>query len=534
MDDRLLSAVEFIAQDEADPTAGSPGLRRTVIAQTTAQTADIDFNQAVNPRPVVRAALLSVIICAAAVGLVLLDPGASQTAIARLLNPLGNAAWPQKNHLAIRNPVDRVGRGQAFEVEAVDSADAPLPAEVFIHFRFAGPDRALPEETALMHQVGNTAVARRENITRPFSYRVEGGDDRSMPWLPVEVLQQPAIESLSIRLIPPPYTGWPPEKAENNIRALAGTRLEIEAKATKPLQSAALCLEDGREFPGRLSADGFDIAFSDPALAVEKSGSYWFRLTDREGLQGGQDDRWEIMALADSPPSVTIEQPPANMYVTPQADVPLRIAAKDDLAVRDVTLAFYFTGATAGLPSSASQEMTLPLYTGPQQTAPQTLGSQAQRTPAGQRQVVEYLWHLEPLRLHRHASRFRGRCLRLFAPVRSQRTASVDRCHAARDRRPHRRAANSAFGRTGTSAEDAARLPRANRRRRNPPGRDKTPGPTRSGSAPRRRTRPSPGRRGFDKRRRGNSLARFGHARRPGQQPHRQSGPETAPGILAR
>ena len=125
---------------------------------------------------------------------------------------LNNAAWPQKNHLAIRNPVERVGRGRAFEIEAVDSAAAPLPAEVFIHYRFTGADGALTEETVLMHQVGKTAVARRENVARPFSYRVEGGDDRSMPWLPVEVVEPPAVESLSIRLIPPSYTGWPAGK----------------------------------------------------------------------------------------------------------------------------------------------------------------------------------------------------------------------------------------------------------------------------------------------------------------------------------
>ena len=47
LEDRLLCAVEFIAQAEDDPTAGSPGLRRSVIARSTAETADIDFNQAV-------------------------------------------------------------------------------------------------------------------------------------------------------------------------------------------------------------------------------------------------------------------------------------------------------------------------------------------------------------------------------------------------------------------------------------------------------------------------------------------------------
>ncbi len=403
LDDRLLSAVEFIAQDEGDATAGSPVLRRTVIAQATAETAEMDFNQAVNQRPVVRAVVVSIIIFIVGLMLAVLDPGVARTALARLINPLGSAAWPQKNHLEIRNPVERVGRGQAFEVEAVDSAAVPLPAEVYIHYRFTGGDGRMAEETALMHQVGNAAVARRENVVRSFSYRVEGGDDRSMPWRLVEVVERPAIESLSIRLLPPPYTGWPEEKAENNIRALAGTRLEIEAKATKPLESAALCLEEGREFPGRLSGDGLRIAFSDAALVVDKSGSYWFRLKDRQGLEGGQDDRWEIAAVADSPPSVSIEQPAANIYVTVQADVPLKITAKDDLAIRDVALAFSVKAGggnavqAGNVPTASSAEQIVPLYTGPQQAPPQTMGGSSRSVATGESRVVEYLWQLEPL-----------------------------------------------------------------------------------------------------------------------------------------
>ena len=431
LDDRLLSAVEFIAQDEGDPTAGSPTLRRTVIAEATAQSDEIDFNQALDIRPVVRGAWLATIVCATAAVLVIVNPSASLTALARLLNPLGAAAWTQKNHLAVRNPVDRIGRGQPFEIEVVDSAGAPLPAEVYAHFRFAAADRALAEETALMHQVAKTAIARRENVLHPFSYRVEGGDDRSMPWQSVDVAPQPAIESLSIRLIPPAYTGWPAQKAENNIRALVGTRFEIEATATKPLQSAGLCLDGGRQFPGRLSTDGLHVAFSDPALVVQKSGSYSFRLTDRQNLEGGQDDRWEITAVADAPPTVTIEQPPANLYVAPQANVPLRIAIYDDLAIRDVALAFSTTGAAAasngataaskgatagssssaastpadktnppsapGSSSSAPQETIISLYTGPQQVPQPPPGDSSQPPSSGERRVVEYSWNLEPL-----------------------------------------------------------------------------------------------------------------------------------------
>src|SRR3989304_3031331 len=202
LDERLASAVEFITQDEDDITAGSPALRRSVIAQTATEIEHLDFNQILDTRPVRRVLLLCGTVCLAAIILVILDHSASLTAVARLLNPLNHIAWPQQ--------------------------------------------------------------------------------------------------------------------------------------------------------------------------------------LDREGLTNRTNDRWDIIAVADNPPSITIEQPTDTTYVTPQAVVPLRIMAKDDLAIRDVTLAYSkqttaesTMDSTVGLPSSAPQETIVPLYTGPQQLAPQSIDNPA-------------------------------------------------------------------------------------------------------------------------------------------------------------
>ena len=131
--------------------------------------------------------------------------------------------------------------------------------------------------------------------------------------------------------------GWPPVPAKRSIRALEGTRVEIAAVATKPLRSALLCLEGGSPIAAQLGGDGKRLSV---AFTVEKSGSYWLDLTDREGLSSGSDDRWEVRAIHDTPPTVSIEQPTANLFVTPRAVVPIRVAAKDNLAVRSIALMF--------------------------------------------------------------------------------------------------------------------------------------------------------------------------------------------------
>lgn len=382
LNDRLASAVEFLHESEDDPTAGSPALRRAAISQTTADTQNLDFSSILDSRPATRAAAILAMTCLLTGILVAIAPSASQTALVRLLNPFGNTAWPQTTRLAIRRPVDQIARGQNFQIEVIDARGIRLPPDVRIHYRLLTPDGHTVEETQPMRLVGGVMVAQRENIQRPFAYRVEGGDDRSMPWSEVEVVEPPTIESISIRLIPPPYTGIPASSSERRIRAIIGTRVEVTGRTSKPLASAVLCYEDGRKTPVQLADDGCGFSVAD---VVEKSGVYWFDLIDRQGIHGG-DDRWEILAIADAAPTVHIEKPTAGLFVTPQAVVPLRISAKDDLALRNITLVFHLAESTP--------EQTLPLFSGlpqpPQQPAP---------APAGDSRLIDYRWKLAPLNL---------------------------------------------------------------------------------------------------------------------------------------
>lgn len=382
---QLVSAVEFLKGKPDDPAAGSALLRQAVVEQVAAEASPLDFSEILDRRPMTRTGgALALALLAAAV-LIGVDPAASHIAVTRLANPWSNAAWPKANHLALRQPVDRVARGQTFQVEVVDARGARLPSAVRIHYRFDGSDGAVVEETENLHVAGGVAIARRENVLRPFAFRVEGGDDSSMPWFNVEVVEPPAIESLALRLIPPAYTGLPATSSERHIRALVGTQVQMTGKATVPLRSAVLCLKGGERFPAPLGQD--NTTFS-AAFTVEKSGSYWFELTDSEGFESSIE-RWEILAIPDAPPKVVVEQPAANLFVTPLAIVPLRAAATDDLAIREVALEY-------GQKESASGRLIL--WTSAEAPRRRSLLNEEGPT-APDRRTIDYRWDLSSLNL---------------------------------------------------------------------------------------------------------------------------------------
>jgi hypothetical protein len=389
--DRLASTVQFLAQSEADRQAGSAALRRAVILQTTSAVEGLDFSQVFERRPTRRALGVALAVGLVAIVIVLMAPESTRVALVRMARPLGNDAWPKLYNVAFRQSPDRLAAGQTFEVELLKDAAHRLPAEVRIHYRYETGTLASEEEVEPMRLLGGILVARKENVTRPFWYRAEGGDDQSMGWVHLEVLEPPRLDSLELTLHPPEYSGLPVESSEKSIHALRGTRIELSGRSTKKLRGVNIHQESGEELATQLTADAFGFALSHESrepFVVDKSGPYWLVLEDSEGLVGGVDDRWDIRAIADQPPSVTIEQPASNIFVTPRGEVPARILAKDDLAIRAIQLQFTRSDRTD------VEFFTIPLYEGAGQVEPLKASGLLLGGQLGESQTVEHRWSL--------------------------------------------------------------------------------------------------------------------------------------------
>ena len=228
----------FSQQDENDPQAGSAALRRAVIVETTAAVERLNIDEVLERRPARGALAGASAVSALAALAVAFDPLSARLAVARLVRPFGDDAWPRKHDLAFIKPPARVAAGQTFEVELRDRNGTP-PDDVRIHYLYDN-DGHPTEEVESMHLLDGVLVARKENVARPFKYRAEGGDDRAMEWISLEVVEPPRIESLQATLHPPAYTGWPVEQVENNLNALRGTRVALAGSTTKRLQSASV------------------------------------------------------------------------------------------------------------------------------------------------------------------------------------------------------------------------------------------------------------------------------------------------------
>ena len=172
--------------------------------------------------------------------------------------------------------------------------------------------------------------------------------------------------------------------------------MALHVRVSKRLTSAALETDTtaGEQLiPLQLDADrlGCTLSHSDsPAWEISTSGSYGFRLVDLDGVDSGAQERWEVEAIPDTPPTVSLKQPAADLFLTARATVLLEAIVKDDLAIRSVALHFTRSAQTE------SGEQVVALWNGPDQVTPES-DNVARREDEGVQRTVRHDWDLSSL-----------------------------------------------------------------------------------------------------------------------------------------
>lgn len=344
--DRLASSLEFLNQDEDDPAAGSPRMRRAVVADTTSAIETLTLEQVVESNARNRAIFAAVVAGLLTLAICLAVPQAVQTALARVAMPWSSVEWPRRNDLAFVDPPTLLARGDDFEAALLDNA-GQLPSEVQVEYRYEADGKSRYEQT-WMQRVGDRAVARRENIQRPFEYRATGGDHHTMAWTRVEVVDPPGVEQIELIAHPPAYSGLPAGKVKLPQRILSGSQIEVAGVATTPLQSATLIAtnasrEEDLSLPAQLNGDStehFRLDAAELLLSTEATQAkvaIRLDLVAKNGLKNSLP-LGEVAMVADRPPKFTWVHPAEDLNLLPTAVLPLGASASDDLAIHRVDL----------------------------------------------------------------------------------------------------------------------------------------------------------------------------------------------------
>ena len=279
----------------------------------------------------------------------------------------------------------RVARGDSFTLSVKVRPGDRVPETARATYHFADGEQA---SEPLRSAEGGEFKGRIDSVTQPFAFSVAAGDDStSIRDVAVQVVPPPALNSLAIKLVSPEYTGMPAQVLApglTQLRALEGTRLELDGLANKPLARAELRRGD-QQVGAALAFDAGRTRFK-TTLDVKGNFSFWFELKDTEGFQNREAVKYDVRGFRDEAPRVVLDEPKSDRDVPADATIPIHVSLDDDFGLHSSRIIYRL--ATGD--SEPNGEVVIPVW------------SAAQRQPGEafvKHQEIAYRWELTPLKL---------------------------------------------------------------------------------------------------------------------------------------
>ncbi|MEO7774342.1 MAG: hypothetical protein ABIT36_04210 [Steroidobacteraceae bacterium] len=177
----------------------------------------------------------------------------------------------------------------------------------------------------------------------PLRYRVNAAGVESVEHV-VNVVEAPRIDGLKLTYHYPEWTGLENhmEDASRDIRAVAGTAVDVEILSSVPLTAPVLLLDQDQptRTQSSLQSDG---TRSTGRIDVTRPGRY--RIAARVANEiVPLSDEYEIEVLPDHKPTIEIVKPGRDARASSIEEVPVRVRAEDDFKLRDVELRYAVNG----------------------------------------------------------------------------------------------------------------------------------------------------------------------------------------------
>lgn len=318
--------------------------------------------------------------------------GALVSAGERVLKPDEEFAAPPPFQLMVRPGTCMVLRGDSLAVTV--TATGKVPDEITLERLERGKVASEPV-TLKGNGEGHFKYTYRA-VTTSFSYWAHSGRVKTERY-DVSVRELPTVRSLSVRLVPPSYTGMETKKLEENvgdISALYGTTAHLRIAATKRLSEGFIEFFKGKPpLPGEeesVGADTIPLAIegirAHGELRILQSGYYRIRLVDTEGLTDRDPILYRVAARPDEVPVVSLIEPARDLEVAAGVQIPVVCEATDDFGFTRMRLRYHrasaFEADTATIPLSQFEKTDL------------TFESQGRAKIRS-----EYKWDLTPLDL---------------------------------------------------------------------------------------------------------------------------------------
>ena len=342
----VTTALEISQQQaEASPLRGF--LTDKALWEATRAISALKFPANMPWKAIRRSIWISASVIVLLVGLCVAHYDAVSTITARLLHPHADIPPYSPLKFEVTPAIPKVVYGSDAELEVRISGGA-VPEGVVLLTR---EDETTPTaESGAFAMGGGRFGQRLQRVTQPVQIAFAAGKARSR-WVTVDVMRQPRVEAVMLKIIPPAYSNRPMREfalGTSDLVALAGSEIEARITSNRPLSGGEATLTPprslSREKPETVVARASGGKEVTLRWKVKWPCLVRLDLTDITGAGSASPVELEQKLLPDNPPVVSLESPAGVTLATPESEVPLKVDVEDDLGLARVDLVRKLSG----------------------------------------------------------------------------------------------------------------------------------------------------------------------------------------------
>jgi hypothetical protein len=331
----IVAGVDLALEPPSGP-ALTAGLADLAVARAGQLAADLPSSRAVPLRPVYWSfgglAMLAAVVGLAAVSM----PRLAWAEWLRFADPFGDHPLFSRVLFTVQPGDARVVYGAGLDIH-VATEGVPVERLDLVLQNDGGGTETLP----LFPEASGQWRATLTSVTSGARYFVRARAGRSRSFR-IEVITVPRLEAVRFHVTPPAYTSLPPYNGplpQGGLAGLPGTQVQVWARSNRPLSGGML------EIPGperttslALMPVGPEAQEATASFKIVCPGKLQLRVIDTNEQSSAETFTAPIAVLTDERPFIRLLEPPPLSFATPQAALPVVLAAEDDYGISRVQL----------------------------------------------------------------------------------------------------------------------------------------------------------------------------------------------------
>ncbi len=331
IDDKIVNALQLYEKRQDNKENYSLALLEAAILNVSEKLEHEKFSNKIDKRPfhqAVRIFIISFIVCLSIYTVLInhLNP-----AFVRLVHPKTSYQLVDPVHFQIWPKDTTLIKGKDLTVKCIvdQQKDESLILQVMKDKYQQDIELQLTKDDTFRY----TFTTVRDSFRYAFRY----GKQTSKVYA-VSVHEFPLLRSLTLKVVPPAYSGLQPFLLEENVgdfSALKGSSIEISGSANKNLHTASVEIGNNKSVPLNIKDNRVNGRF-----VLQENITYSFKLLDFEGFTNQNPIKYRASVLVDQYPFIEIVVPGKDIDLTEEMQIPLLIRAEDDFGLSKMVLGY--------------------------------------------------------------------------------------------------------------------------------------------------------------------------------------------------